>query len=57
MKNGLECGVSLEKIKDFEIGDILECVRVEYKSKPLDIGRFKSDSRNLFAVETRKSNG
>ena len=39
VKSGLECGFSLGKFKDFEVDDVIECVKVEYKPTPLNIDR------------------
>lgn len=41
----MECGFSLDKFKDFQIGDVIECVKVTYKAKPLDIDRMGHEDR------------
>ena len=48
VKSGFECGFSIEKYKDFEIDDIIECVKVEYKSTPLNIERLGDNRSNSF---------
>jgi hypothetical protein len=37
MDNGKECGLSLEKHRDFLADDEIECLRVEFKQKKLDM--------------------
>lgn len=45
MKSGLECGFSIDKYKDFQVNDIIECVKVEFRSVPVNIDRMSADSR------------
>jgi hypothetical protein len=37
MENGKECGLSLEKHRDFQEEDEIECLRVELKQKKLNM--------------------
>ncbi len=37
MENGKECGLSLEKHRDFQADDEIECLRVEFKQKTLTL--------------------
>lgn len=33
--SGLECGLSLGSFKGWAVGDVVECVKVEYKTRDL----------------------
>lgn len=46
VKSGFECGFSIAKFKDFAVDDIIECVKVEYKSTPLHIERIGENRSN-----------
>ncbi len=45
VKSGFECGFSIEGYKDFEVDDVIECVKVEFRAKPLSIDRMSASSR------------
>jgi len=43
VESGNECGLSLEEFSDFQEGDEVQCVRVEWKAKSLQIATSRDD--------------